>query len=71
MEKVLTHQLQVYHIPAIDQRADAWTKPLSPSLFNFDIALTNLGPIFKKLTNYYIELNINVPPGRENCIYYF
>ena len=23
MEKVLTHQLQVYHIPAIDQRADA------------------------------------------------
>jgi len=34
-EKVLTQQLQVFHIPATDQWADALTKPLSPSRFLF------------------------------------
>ena len=34
-EKVLTQQLQVFHIHATDQWADALTKPLSPSRFLF------------------------------------
>jgi len=34
-EKVLAKKLQVYHIPAIDQWADALTKALSPTRFHF------------------------------------
>ena len=34
-EKVLTKQLVVHHIPALDQWADALTKPLSPTRFTF------------------------------------
>ena len=34
-EKVLAKELKVYHIPAIDQWADALTKPLSPTRFLF------------------------------------
>ena len=34
-EKVLTQQLQVFHIHATDQWADALTKPLTPSRFLF------------------------------------
>ena len=34
-EKVLTKQLVVHHIPALDQWADALTKPLSPTRFLF------------------------------------
>jgi len=34
-EKVSAKELKVYHIPAIDQWADALTKPLSPTRFLF------------------------------------
>jgi len=32
-EKVLSKQLQIYHIPALDQWTDLPTKPLSPTRF--------------------------------------
>jgi len=34
-EKVLSKQLLVYHIPALDQWADIFTKPLSQARFSF------------------------------------
>lgn len=41
-EKFLTKQMIVHHVPALDQWANALTKPLSPSRFTFLRAKLNL-----------------------------